>query len=70
MAYKTNSGNGPFPSCYRASVEFRLDRSSFRSTLLIADLLTSMTERCLVCIGLSRTNRLSHVLSLNVIPGV
>jgi hypothetical protein len=64
MAYKTNSGNGPFPSCYRACVEFRVDRSSFCSILLIVDLLTSMTERCLACIGQPRTNRLSHVLSL------
>jgi hypothetical protein len=64
MAYKTNSGNGPFPSYYRACMEFRVDRSSFRSTLLIVGLLTSMTERCLACIGLPRTNRLSHVLSL------
>jgi len=64
MAYKTNSGNSPFPSCYRGCVEFRVDRSSFRSTLLIVGLLTSMTERCLACIGLPRTNRLSHVLSL------
>ena len=64
MAYKTNSGNGPFPSRYRAYVEFRVDRSSFRSTLLIVGFLTSMTERCLACIGLPRTNRLSHVLNL------
>ena len=35
---------------------------SIRSSLLIVGLLTSITERCLACIGLPRTNRLSHVL--------
>ena len=65
-----DSGNSSFSSCHRACVECRVDRSSFRSTLLIADLITIVTERSLAYIGLSGINALSHVPMQDVISGV